>query len=129
MRMHVATADQTSLHKHTTASYNSVYYRFTPATTAPYIFSTCNTANFDTKIIVSTTCEPSQSLLTCNDDGAGCSGYTSTTPAVTLNAGVSYYVIIGGYGPSTPAGSGTITVTQTTAAPTRTPTRAPTRCV
>ena len=77
-------------------SYNSYYYRFTPATTASYIFSTCNNANFDTKLIVATTCTPSQSLLTCNDDAAGCSGYTSITPAVTLNAGTSYYVIIGG---------------------------------
>ena len=90
------TADQTSLHKHTTASYNSVYYRFTPATTASYVFSTCNTANFDIKIIVSTTCDPTLGFITCNDDDAGCSGYTSITPAAILTAGTPYFVIIGG---------------------------------
>ena len=53
-------------------------------------------ANFDTKIIVSTTCDPTQGFRTCNDDGAGCSGYTSTTPSVVLQGGTPYYVIIGG---------------------------------
>lgn len=59
-------------------------------------FSPPKQANFDTKIIVSTTCEPSQGLLTCNDDASGCSGYTSLTPTVSLTAGTRYYVIVGG---------------------------------
>ena len=100
-----------------------MYYQFTPAQTGTYTFSTCNAANFDTKIIVSTTCD-AQGLLTCNDDGGGCSGYTSVTPAITLNAGTRYYVILGSWSADTRAGSGTITVTGPP--PTRAPTRSPT---
>lgn len=131
-----------------------MYYQFTPAQTGTYTFSTCNTvrlssthcvrmhrltnlnitrlnlpflllnqANFDTKIIVSTTCD-AQGLLTCNDDGGGCSGYTSVTPAITLNVSTRYYVILGSWRADTRAGSGTITVTGPP--PTRAPTRSPT---
>lgn len=109
--------------RHHTASYNSVYYQFTPAQTATYTFSTCNSANFDTKIIVSTTCD-AQGLLTCNDDGSGCSSYTSVTPGVTLNAGTRYYIIVGSWSEGTQVGSGTITVAGPP--PTRAPTRSPT---
>lgn len=100
-----------------------VFIHFVPCVLHP------TQANFDTKIIVSTSCDPTQGLLTCNDDGSGCSGYTSITPAVVLNAGTPYFVIIGGYSRSTPVGSGTLTITASfpTVSPTRQPSLTPTR--
>lgn len=54
-------------------------------------------ANFDTKLIVMNTCNPADGVLTCNDDGpSSCSGWTSITPPVVLNQGITYIVAIGG---------------------------------
>lgn len=65
------------------AIFNVNYYSFTPTTRASYTFSTCGTATFDTKILVQSSCTAG-SVVTCNDDGTGCSGYTSKTNPTTL---------------------------------------------
>jgi parallel beta-helix repeat protein len=76
--------------------HNSLYYSFTPDCNDVYTFSTCNTAEFDTRIaILEGTCEPSATLA-CNDDVGGCEGYTSELDAV-LEAGLNYVVVLGGY--------------------------------
>ena len=78
------------------AMFNLMYYSFTPDCNDVYTFSTCNTAEFDTRIaILEGTCEPS-ATLTCNDDAEGCEGYTSELDAV-LEAGRNYVVVLGGY--------------------------------
>lgn len=115
---------------------------FTPVTNGSFIFSTCNTASFDTRIAIMNTCAASGGVLTCNDDGADFAGFTSRTPSVTLLGGVKYYIAIGGYNNDVPVGSGTLTIearyfTNTptrapssvviTSSPTRLPTRQPTR--
>lgn len=92
--------------------YNTNYYKFTPKTTGMYTFSTCGTANFDTKIAVQNACATSSGVLACNDDGAGCAGFTSLTTPVELTGGLTYYVLIGGYASSTTVGGGTITVAE-----------------
>ena len=90
--------------------YNTNYYTFTPAESGSYRFSTCNTASFDTKIAVMSACDPAAGVLACNDDGAGCAGFTSLIPAVELLAGVEYKIAIGGYAATTPAGTGTMSI-------------------
>ena len=90
--------------------YNTNYYSFTPAASGSYRFSMCGTATFDTKIAVMNTCDPAGGVLACNDDGAGCAGFSSLIPAVDLVAGTTYKVAIGGYAATTAAGSGTLTI-------------------
>lgn len=72
-----------------------VWYSFTG--TGDFItVSTCNAANFDTKISVFTgTC----GALTCvggNDDGAGCAGFTSSF-GFASDAGTEYLILVHGF--------------------------------
>ncbi len=90
--------------------YNTNFYSFTPAESGSYRFSMCNTATFDTKIAVMNSCDPANGVLACNDDGAGCTGFTSVIAAVDLTAGTTYFVAVGGYAAGTAAGTGTLTV-------------------
>jgi hypothetical protein len=75
-------------------------------------------------IAIMNTCDPSDGFLTCNDDGTGCEDSTSVTPAVALQAGVTYYIAIGGYDADVVVGAGTLSIY--TPAPTQAPTPAPT---
>jgi hypothetical protein len=90
--------------------YNTNFYSFTPATTGTYSFSTCGTANFDTKIAVMNGCDPTAGVLACNDDGTGCAGFTSFIGSVNLTAGTTYTIALGGYAAATTVGSGTLTI-------------------
>jgi len=90
--------------------YNTNYFSFTPAESGSYRLSTCNAASFDTKIAVMNTCDPAGGVVACNDDGAGCTGFTSLIANATLTAGQTYIVALGGYGATTPTGTGTLTV-------------------
>ena len=90
--------------------FNTNYFSFTPTETGSYRFSTCNTASFDTKIAVMNTCDPNAGVIACNDDGAGCTGFTSLIAGVDLTAGTTYIVALGGYSATTPVGGGTLAV-------------------
>lgn len=90
--------------------HNTNYYSFTPTDSGSYRFSTCNQVDFDTKIAVMNACDPFAGVLACNDDGAGCAGFSSLIGAVDLVGGVTYIVALGGYSDTTPVGSGTLTV-------------------
>lgn len=81
--------------------------------------STCNTADFDTKIVLSYS-EPFRGIITCNDDAMGCD-LTSKTDPVLLRANETYYVMIGGYD-EWEVGTGVLTIGQATQAPTAAPT-------
>jgi hypothetical protein len=89
-----------------------VWYRFTAPSNGALVASTCDTANFDTKLraynIGDGTFDPNElpSLLVgCNDDGAGCADFTSRLTVVTTG-GVTYLIAVGGY--QNEFGSGTI---------------------
>ena len=90
--------------------YNTNYYLFTPPLDGFYRLSTCNTADFDTKIAVMNGCEAFEGVLACNDDGAGCAVFTSQIPAVELLAGITYKIAVGGYGAGTLVGSGNFNI-------------------
>ena len=92
------------------AIYNTNFYSFTPSASGDYSFSTCNTANFDTRLAVMTACGDALSVLACNDDGTGCAGFTSFIPSVTLQSGTTYFVAIGGFAAGTLVGNGTLTI-------------------
>ncbi|MSR27982.1 MAG: hypothetical protein EXS03_00180 [Phycisphaerales bacterium] len=89
-------------------NWNCVFYSFTPAESGHYVFSTCNAATHDTRLSLQTTCEVT-SVVACNDDGAGCSSYTSIMEA-DLVCDQSYILAIGGYVAGTPLGAGTLNV-------------------
>jgi hypothetical protein len=78
--------------------YNAAFYKFTPAKSGLYTLSTCNLADFDTRLAVMEGCTPADGVLACNDDGpASCALFTSVIPAVELAGGVEYVVVIGGF--------------------------------
>jgi hypothetical protein len=84
-----------------------LWYSFTPDVDGLYRLTTCGQADFDTKIAVFDGC--GGNVVGCNDDGAGCPGFTSDL-LVPLTAGTAYKITIGGFGTAT--GTGVLTVAQ-----------------
>ena len=70
-----------------------VWYSWTPAAGVARI-STCGTANLDTRLAVYLGC--SGSTIACNDDFAGCSGFTSRIDLLS-DGSTSYRIRVGGY--------------------------------
>jgi len=95
----------------TTNTAPGVWYEFTPETDAVASFSTCNQADFDTKISVFTaaSCEDN---LTCvaglDDTFPDCTGNTTLLSGVDVFAGQTFYVLVHGFG--TAQGSFTLSV-------------------
>ena len=75
-------------------------------------FSVCNDADYDTKINVYNGSCGSLSCSGGNDDGSGCSGYSSEL-SLYCHASVTYFILVQGYGGET--GDFTLTCTCTTA--------------
>jgi len=97
--------------------YFDVWYQFNAPANGVLTMSTCDTADFDTKgrgyDIGDGTFDPNtlpDRVIACNDDGAGCSGFTSIL-TFQVEAGVSYLVALGGF--LNESGSGTVAFTFT----------------
>ena len=105
----------------TEINYNCIFYKFTPTQAGLYTFSTCNTANHDTRLSAQTTCDAS-SVIACNDDGTGCAGFSSIMTA-QLSCGIQYTIALGGYSATTELGTGSLTVS--VAAPVNCPAQCP----
>lgn len=89
---------------------NDVWYTYTATATGTATISTCSTANFDTRLAAfSGTCD-NLAIVACNDDGSGCTGFTSLM-TFEATCGTTYYISVGAYGVGV-TGTGTITVTQ-----------------
>lgn len=85
-----------------------VWFKFTAAADYMANAETCNMASFDTKIeVYSGDCMTLVSEV-CNDDGAGCSGFSSRATWMALT-GVEYFVRVGGFNGAT--GTGDLVVT------------------
>jgi hypothetical protein len=89
------------------------WYTFT-GTGEEVTFSTCNSANYDTRIIIFTDCGLNE--VAENDDGEGCSGFTSELSFVA-DAGVVYEVFVTGYEGFNGTATGNYTLNVTCAAP------------
>ncbi len=94
-------------------TYADIWYTYTPTCSGNLTVSTCGTADYDSDLVVynTCTCTPTvANLLGCNDDGSGCSGYTSrlTVPVVVGNC---YLIRVGGWNSESDRGSGTISLT------------------
>ena len=91
-----------------------VWYTFTAAEDDVLVWSTCNTADFDTRMAAYQTadaCAAGQdNLIACNDDGTGCAEFTSSM-IFLVEAGETYVLRLGGYGTDTTVttfGEGTV---------------------
>ena len=89
--------------------YDTNWYRFTASNTGTHTVSTCNAANFDTKIAVLGSCDVAN-IIACNDDGSGCASYTSSL-TFEGESGTEYIIALGGYS-SGNTGSGTLSITE-----------------
>ena len=88
--------------------YNVIYFEFTPDESGTVTVSTCNQADFDTRLSAHAgDCEPS-SVITCLDDSEGCAGFT-TEISFSATGGSTYILAVGGYS-AADQGSGTLTV-------------------
>jgi len=129
----IASLNQTvknSITDGTTTIYKASWFRFVPTVTGDYTFSLCGSVN-DTRIAIGTQCPGASSRfesLAYNDDACACasgcgtgttqSSYSSRLFATNtgiplnqpLNAGQTYYVLIGGYSTATQPTSGTVVI-------------------
>lgn len=93
-----------------TGFYNDVWFTYTPVAAGSASFSTCSAASFDTRLELWVGCpDAGGTLVACNDDGAGCTGFTSLMTA-NVDCGVTYLVRVGAYS-TTGFGTGTLTIT------------------
>lgn len=92
-----------------------VWYDFTPDFTGFVEWSTCSMATFDTRLAVydpTAACPPiNEDLYACNDDGPGCSEFSSNL-IFGVVAGQTYKLRLGGYGGA--SGTGTFDLTMVT---------------
>lgn len=73
-----------------------VVYSYTPAAHGAISVDLCS-SQYDTKVYIYA--GGVGNLIACNDDaGCGYSGYQSELPDVALLAGVTYYIVVDGYG-------------------------------
>ena len=86
---------------------NDIWFAYTASCTGTVTVSTCNAASFDTRLAayLGTGCPPA-TLVGCNDDGAGCAGFTSQM-TFSATQGQSYLLRVGSFDTS---GTGTLTV-------------------
>ncbi|GJM24400.1 MAG: hypothetical protein DHS20C16_08150 [Phycisphaerae bacterium] len=91
---------------------NDIWYTYDAECTGTLTASTCNAVNYDSDLVIyeGTECgDLIGSFHACNDDGPGCSGFTSILNAPVV-AGQSYLLRVGGWA-NNEQGSGTITLT------------------
>ncbi len=89
---------------------SDVWFQYTATCTDDLTVSTCGTVDYDSDIVIYDGCDCNNLvLLGCNDDGPGCSGFSSelTVPVV---AGNCYLIRIGKYEAGFSDGSGTVLV-------------------
>lgn len=85
-----------------------IWFTWTATTNETVVISTCNDANFDSRLALWEGDCDNLSLVACNDDGLGCAGFTSELISPVV-AGTTYIIQLGGYLP--PAqGDGNLTI-------------------
>jgi hypothetical protein len=88
---------------------NDIWYRYTPPATGTLTVSTCDQADFDTRVAVySGPCEAIE-LVDCRDEGAGVCTLATSLLDVPVTRGEPLLLRLGGNGPF--AGTGTLTLT------------------
>ena len=91
--------------------FNDVWYSYEATATGAVTVSTCDSVTFDSRLAVFTGSCAEPIFVACNDDGDGCSGFTSE---LTFNAecGESYFIVLGAFTNGV-TGTGTLNITPT----------------
>jgi len=77
------------------ANGNNVWFKYRPVTTGTVTITTCG-SGFDTVLGVFNACGGTQ--LSCNDDSSSCgAGSVQSRVALTMTAGVTYWISVGGW--------------------------------
>ncbi|MCP4836478.1 MAG: hypothetical protein GY895_17125 [Phycisphaera sp.] len=84
---------------------SDIWFTLTADRSDGIVVSTCDTADFDTRLALYNQCDGI--LLACSDDGSGCGGYTSRMTFDGIE-GETYLLRVGGFDDE--RGSGTISV-------------------
>ncbi|MCB0547896.1 MAG: T9SS type A sorting domain-containing protein [Phaeodactylibacter sp.] len=79
---------------------SDIWYSFTPTASGFVQWSTCSTISFDSRLVVygpNPSCPPTaEELYSCNDDGQGCTGFSSSLN-FGVEAGQTYILRLGGF--------------------------------
>jgi hypothetical protein len=75
--------------------YGDLFYRWTVPTDGDWSVSTCNQADFDTRLAAFDSC--AGTLVACNDDGVGCADFSSIMSLPGLTAGTELIIQIGAW--------------------------------
>jgi len=78
---------------------NDVWFSYTASCDGLITASTCDSASFDTRLAAYTGSCGALTLVACNDDGPGCSGFTSIMEWEGT-CGVEYLIRVGGFASS-----------------------------
>ncbi|MBL9118332.1 MAG: hypothetical protein JNL80_00275 [Phycisphaerae bacterium] len=89
---------------------NDIWYTYTATATGLATISTCGAANFDTRLAAFTGACDDLTLVACNEDASGCTGFTSIM-TFAATCGETYTILVGAFG-AAGFGTGTITVSQ-----------------
>jgi hypothetical protein len=116
---------QSSLAGGTTTIYKAGWFAFTPSASGSYTLGVCG-SNVDTKMAIGTVCPAGGaslfSVIAYNDDSCAYTGGTalwasrlnagnSGIPLTSnLQAGVTYYIVVGGYGAATLPAAGSLSI-------------------
>lgn len=84
---------------------SDIWFTLTADQSDGIVVSTCDTADFDTRLALYTECDGD--LIACSDDGAGCGGYTSRMTFDGIQ-GETYLLRVGGF--DNERGTGTVSV-------------------
>ncbi len=87
-----------------------VWFTFTPTADYAADISTCNTADYDTRLELYSGACGALVPEANNDDGAGCASFTSSIIGHPVLTGVQYFVRVGGFNAAS-EGTGTLLVT------------------
>ncbi len=88
------------------------WFKWTPGSDGTASFSTCDVNSYDTSMVIyeGTSCG-ALTQIACNGDAAdstGCQGYHSQIDGISVSAGQSYYIRLGGW--LADSGPGTLTI-------------------
>ncbi|MDP7008073.1 MAG: hypothetical protein QGI78_00715 [Phycisphaerales bacterium] len=90
------------------ATVHDIWYTFDSPASGTITISTCNQVDYDSDLVLYNGGCGAPNLVGCNDDGAGCSAYSSLLEA-PVQQGVSYLLRVGGWNYNS-AGEGTLTL-------------------
>ncbi|MEE2907375.1 MAG: PHB depolymerase family esterase [Planctomycetota bacterium] len=88
--------------------YNDIWFTYEATCSGLLTLSTCNSATFDTDLVLYKGNCLNKVQVACNGDGNNCSGYTSLLET-EVTSGTSYLIRLGGWGGGS-SGTGTLSI-------------------